>query len=186
MMRTLAAFVALLILPLTLWAHEDTLITLKGKSLVGLPEKYLPAAFDSEEASLTIAGKKLVLPEFLKDVLEEKDAYTLKLSSSWYHEPEIMPPYILIAVTPKGRHFSYRVLVDMDALKILEVEMELWDTDSSMRTIPVDPAFWRDGEGGGKVKILELSDDAKKDGAGKPAPKPKPKPEPKSQGSGKP
>ena len=150
-MKALAAFVAILILPVCLQAHQDTIIELKGKSLQGLPEKFQPASFDAEKASLTIAGKEVLLPRFLRGVLADKDAYELQLASSWYHDPELLPPYISIDVTPKGRHFTYSVLVDMVGMKVLEVEVELKETDSLTRLIPVDPAFWRDGEGGGTI-----------------------------------
>ena len=175
-MKALATFVAILISPLYLQAHQDTIIELKGKSLQGLPEKFQPASFDAEKASLTIAGKELLLPRFLQGVLADKDAYELRLASSWYHEPEILPPYISIKVTPKGRHFTYSVLVNMAEMKVLEVELELKETDSVTRLIPVDPAFWRDGVGGGAVTTYRSPKEVEQAGAGQPATAPESKP----------
>jgi hypothetical protein len=176
-MKALATLAAILFLTNGLQAHSDTLIELKGKSLVGLPERFQPAAFDSEKASLTIAGKELLLPRFLTSVLADKEAYELQLASSWYHDPELLPPYISIDVTPKGRHFTYSVLVDMVGMKILEVEVELKETDSVTRLIPVDPAFWRDGKGGGTITTYRSPKEVEQGGTGQPATRPESKPE---------
>jgi hypothetical protein len=176
-MKALATLAAILFLTNGLQAHSDTLIELKGKSLVGLPERFQPAAFDSERASLTIAGKELLLPRFLTSVLADKEAYELQLASSWYHDPELLPPYISIDVTPKGRHFTYSVLVDMVGMKILEVEVELKETDSVTRLIPVDPAFWRDGKGGGTITTYRSPKEVEQGGTGQPATRPDSKPE---------
>ena len=129
------------------------------------------------EASLTIAGKELLLPRFLTSVLADKDAFELQLASSWYHDPELLPPYISIDVTPKGRHFTYSVLVDMVGMKILEVEVELKETDSVTRLIPVDPAFWRDGKGGGTITTYRSPKEVEQGGTGQPATRPESKPE---------
>lgn len=182
-------------MPIALRAHQDTLISLEGKALVNLPKRFQPASFDANEASLTIAGKPLLLPRFLKSVLEDPKSYDLSIASSWYHDPELLPPYLSIKIAPKGRHFAYSVLVDMSGLRVLKVELELKENDSNTeaipsitRVIPVDPAFWREGKGGCTIETYrsqkEIEQADAEHSASRPGSKPQggDKPQPKSEG----
>lgn len=189
-MKALVTLVVVLIMPIALRAHEDTLISLEGKALVNLPKRFQPASFDANEASLTIAGKQLLLPRFLKSVLGDPKSYDLILASSWYHDPELLPPYISIKIAPKGRHFTYRVLVDMSGLRVLGVELELKETDSNTdaipsitRVIPVDPAFWREGKGGRTIETYPSQREIEQAGTDQPATKPADKSHVKDQPS---
>lgn len=125
-------------------AHSDRIIELKDGKLVGLPEEFQPAALDIGNGVLTIAGKKLEFSRFLKSVFAEPKQYDLKVTSSWYHDTETLPPYISFGITPKGRDYTYKVLVDMKKLVVLEVLLELKETKTSWRLVPIDPARWKD------------------------------------------
>jgi len=124
--------------------------------------------FDTRQALLTIAGRTLRLPGFLKDVMAEEDECELKPVSSWIHDFDKLPPYASINIAPRGGDFSYGVLVNMDEMEILKIELSLKDTHTVTRQIPVDPVYWRGegadmdclllghwGMGNGRVGLLE-------------------------------
>lgn len=179
-MKTLSTLLAVFVLPLSLEAHQDTVITLKGKSLENLPKQFQPASFDTKEASLTIAAKKLVFPDALTSILEAPESYDLRIVSSWYHDPEILPPYISIKITPKGRHFTYSIMVDMNGPKILQVELELNESDKVTRWVPVDPAYWAKTNGK-ETTTTRTKKEVEQDGADQPATVPKLKSEGKEK-----
>lgn len=141
--RALAVLVAFLFIPLCAQAHKDRVLKLEGKLIEGLPTEYQPATLDTSQALLAIAGKELLLPRFLKDAMAGKGGRDLKLTSSWYHTPQILPPYISIDIDRDGRDFSYSVLVDMVEVKILKIELRLKETELITRRIPIDPSYWK-------------------------------------------
>lgn len=49
-MNALATFVATLILPLYLQAHQDAVLEPKGKALIGISDRFQSASFDAEKA----------------------------------------------------------------------------------------------------------------------------------------
>ena len=97
------------------------MIGLNGSNLIGLPKEYQPAKLDLENGILSIAEKKLVFTPFLKNIFVETVRSDIRISSSWYHDPKIMPPYIDLRMTPKGRDFSYHVIVDMKNMVKMKV-----------------------------------------------------------------
>ena len=131
------------------------MIGLNGSNLIGLPTEFQPAKLDLENGILSIAEKKLVFAPFLRNIFVETARSDIRISSSWYHDTKIMPPYIDLRMTPKGRGFSYHVLVDMKNLVILEVELELQISDIDTQSVPIDPRCWKDGVGGGSVRVIQ-------------------------------
>ncbi|MFA6176435.1 MAG: hypothetical protein WC765_07645 [Phycisphaerae bacterium] len=144
-----------LVLAVQLHAHTDTFLEFKDKNLVGLPPEYLPATLDLDKGLLRIASGELEFPPFLKGIFNDPTRHSLKISSSWYHDPEGLPPYINIMVTPKGRDFTYTILIDMKKMLIIEVGLELKESDSLTRLVPIDPNCWKNSEGSGTIEILK-------------------------------
>ena len=149
-MKNLAVIFLTLCLTLMAHAHQDRVITMDGKKLVELPEKFQPATFDVASGVLSIARKELTLTPFLKGLLEEPATYDLEMGASWYHELSDLPPYLSIHIKPKGRDYSYHILIDMAGVKVLEVEVWLegkeTTTHRTTHRVPVDPAEWREGK----------------------------------------
>src|SRR6187401_844455 len=92
-------------------AHEDTLIQLKGTELIGLPGNYAPAELDMKALRLRIGKHELAFPPSVKTLFEQP--YDLRISASWYHRPETLPPYILLHIRPKKKDFSYEILLNL-------------------------------------------------------------------------
>jgi len=137
-------------------AHQDTRLKFEDGKIIGLPEGYLPTSFDVEELSVTIAAKKLILPEVFQRLLRkdvspdpfdgprkfESVPCTYTFSASWYHEslnvdmpPDLrLPPYMLISIFPTGRACHFELLIDMEGLKILRADLQV----GGLGSVPID------------------------------------------------
>ena len=71
----------------------------------------------------------------LKSFFDEP--YDLEVSSSWYHDPDILPPYLSLDIRPKKKNFSYQVLFALDTLRVIEVTVVLRESESTTRLLPV-------------------------------------------------
>ncbi|MBK1882665.1 hypothetical protein JIN85_09570 [Luteolibacter pohnpeiensis] len=124
---------------------------LKNGTLEGLPKVFQPARFDLEKKVLTIGGKDLQLPPVVERLFpdaREEDIfgklqtvegvpYDLTFSASWYHGPSMLPPYLRIRITPKERDFRFEILVDIQAVKLLDAEMIVSLSPNSSQSIPI-------------------------------------------------
>ncbi len=108
------------------FAHQDTIIRLEGKALVGLPSQYSPAELDLEAFRLQIGRRVMQFSPMLRGFFL-RQPYDLKVSASWYHENDYvtLPPYLVLHVTPKGRDYTYRVLLALDTLRLIDVSVDL-------------------------------------------------------------
>ena len=121
--------------PSQLRAHEDTLIQLKGTTLVGLPNDYAPAELDLKAARLRIGKHEMTFSPFLKEFFQQP--HDLRISASWYHEPTILPPYILLHIQPKKKDFSYELLLNLSTLELIQLTVVLRTSDSSTWDLPI-------------------------------------------------
>ncbi len=151
MKHSLLGTFALLIGVTPLSAHQDTVIELKDGKLLDLPEEFQPAAFDLDKKTLIISGKALQFPDSLQalfpddrpvDQLGEPNPvkgipHTLKFSASWYHGPSLLPPYLLITITPNDRDFESEILVDIEAVAFLEARVLLKVSEERTEVVPV-------------------------------------------------
>ncbi len=147
----LVTTLVLMIAVATSAAHTDTPIQLKDGALRGLPKEFLPAAFDLDSKILTVAGKKLQLPDSLIALFPdgrgvdqfgepnpvEGIPYELEFSASWYHGPSLLPPYLLIKITPKDRDFRSEILVDIESVAFLEAHVFLSVSKKRTEVVPV-------------------------------------------------
>jgi hypothetical protein len=103
----------------SLVAHEDTIIRLEGTQLVGLPQQYQPAELDVRAYRIRIRGQTKEFSPWLKSIFDQP--HELRISASWYNY-SILPPYLLLSITPAGKNYTYQILVDMDAVRLIEVK----------------------------------------------------------------
>ena len=120
-------------------AHQDTLIKiglLDGR-LEGLPPAHQPAYLklplaDDGRVVLQLKGRRLELPECLSVLFTKSSRADMVLSASWYHDPKILPPYLLIRLPvrpPLGRGDGYgydydgwHIMLDINRVRVLRVE----------------------------------------------------------------
>jgi hypothetical protein len=149
MRHIIPSLVALVILCSVASAHQDTILKLQDGKIIGLPEKYLPASFDVSELSLSLADKRLVLPEVIRGLLiddtkvdpfADKPSKAIRpckfsFSASWYHgSMSDLPPYILISIVPEGAACRIELLIDMDNPKFLRADLQI----EGMPGVPID------------------------------------------------
>ena len=119
----------------SLFAHEDTIIRLEGTQLIGLPQQYQPAELDVRAYRIRLRGHTKELSPWLKGLFDQP--HKLEISASWYHDSSILPPYLLLRVTPTGRNYSYEILVDMDAIRLIQAKKALRESDTVTTFIPI-------------------------------------------------
>jgi hypothetical protein len=121
------------------FAHVDTGIELKGKTLVGLPSQYSPAELDLEAFRIRIGHHVMEFSPFLSSFFR-RQPYDLQVLASWYHEG---PPYLVLQITPKGRDYSYDVVLSLDTLRLLGLSVDLRSAKEppegfTMQTLPIE------------------------------------------------
>jgi hypothetical protein len=121
---------------LQLHAHQDTLIQLKGTTLLGLPKDYSPAEFDIKASRLRIGKHEMTFSPFLKNFFEQP--HDLRISASWYHDlARTMPPYLLLHIQPKKKNFAYELVLNLRTLEIIELYVVLHTSNSSKWHLPI-------------------------------------------------
>ena len=109
-----------------LLGHQNTVVRLEGKKLVGLPAEYSPAELDLDAFRLRIGRHLMEFTPLLRSFFE-RQPYDLEVSASWYHDDAdgTLPPYIVLQVTPKGRDYSYSVALALDTLRLIDISISL-------------------------------------------------------------
>lgn len=118
-----------------LLAHKDRGIQLKDDKLIGLPTKYTPAEFNSREFRIRIKDHVMTFSPFLKSLFDEP--HDLDISASWYHDTDLLPPYLCLRIRPKNKDFSYGLLLNLDTLDLIELYVTLRESESSERHLPI-------------------------------------------------
>ena len=115
----------------------DQVIELKGTTLVGLPKDYAPAELEMKAFRLRIGKHEMTISPYLKNLFEQP--HDLRITASWNHEPEgILPPYLNLHIQPKGRDYSYKLLLNLDTLDVIEISVILKTSDLKTWELPVE------------------------------------------------
>jgi len=135
--RVWPVLISVLLISISVQAHKDRLITLENECLVGLPNEYQPAQLNLNEGRLRIKNHVMVFPPYIRSLFPE-NRYHLEITSSWYHERSILPPYLSIHIIPDGKDFSYEMLFNMDTLEIIKIEVVIHEAgNTNIRDFPV-------------------------------------------------
>ena len=124
------------------FAHRDTVLKIeKNGTLKRLPEQYLPSVFDQKLLFLQVGKNRLDFPVCLAKYFEFDREYRLKIMSSWYHDNKNLPPYIKLEISPRNA-FQYSLLLELDTLKIINVEIALQHSPNSwsLHLVEIDAA----------------------------------------------
>ena len=174
-MKLLVAFLSLLALSaLPAPAHQDTRLKFEDGKIIGLPEKYQPAAFDLKRQALTLSGKEMPFPPALRRLLTRKiesddpfdDAappeteplpYSYSFAASWYHEMVLsgLPPYLLVTIRPEEGEARFELLIDMDKRALLRAEV----VTKGLGVVPIDLGEKKGIPGKGNIRIPAGSDE---------------------------
>jgi hypothetical protein len=121
--------------PSFLHAHMDQIIEVKGTALVGLPDEYSPAELEMTAFRLRIGKHEMTFSPYLTNFFEE--AYDLRITASWDHGPELLPPYINLHIKPKGKDYSYKLLLNLRTLDLIEFSVVLKTSGSKTWPLPI-------------------------------------------------
>ena len=116
-------------------AHQDRIIELEGRKLVGLPSRYEPAEFDRRTFRITIGNRTKQFSPFLQGLFRQP--HDLEFTASWYHDASGLPPYLSLRILPKGKDYSYQILIDLDALRLIKLEIAIRESETSGRYLPI-------------------------------------------------
>jgi hypothetical protein len=119
----------------SLLAHEDTLIGLETKKLVGLPKEYTPAELDLKDFRIRIKDHAMAFSSLLKSLFDQP--HDLRISASWYHDRKILPPYLLLSIQPKKKDFRYELLLNLDTLALVQLSVVLQESDLTTRHLAI-------------------------------------------------
>jgi hypothetical protein len=119
----------------SLLAHEDTIIGLENKKLVGLPKEYTPAELDLKDFRIRIKDHAMAFSPSLKSFFDQP--HDLRIFASWYHDRQILPPYLLLRIQPKKKDFRYEILLSLDTLALVQLSVVLQESDSTTRRLPI-------------------------------------------------
>jgi hypothetical protein len=75
---------------------------------------------------------------FLRSLFPTEQRFDLMITASWYHTWSSLPPYIVLHIDPKGKDFSYEILLNLDTLDVIRVSVVLKEFDSTTRYVPVE------------------------------------------------
>ena len=111
--------------------HQDTPIKLKKNgTLVGLPEKYSPASFNSSNYILEIGNKTFNIPQCVTGYITELKNPTFSFSASWYHRKpklpdyEPLPDYLSLIVSSSAENQSdVQILFNLETLEVFEINI---------------------------------------------------------------
>ena len=127
-----ACLVISLLLCSSVFAHQDRIITLESNGdLTGLPEQYLPANFNEKTHTLSIAKNTFAMPVCISKYFSFSPDSTLKITSSWYHQRSILPPYINFKISPNDKDYAFSLLIGLDDLAVIEATVTTYFSKNS-------------------------------------------------------
>ncbi|WP_108946471.1 hypothetical protein [Shewanella halifaxensis] len=111
--------ILMLFLAIECAAHEDTILVLEGSTLRGLPSMYEPAFYDQATLTLGVGSTVITFPRCTLEYFDFMGNESLLITASWYHSPELLPPYL--GFGRKG-HMMSAMLFNLDSLELIEDE----------------------------------------------------------------
>ncbi|MCW1913872.1 hypothetical protein OJ996_09820 [Luteolibacter sp. GHJ8] len=123
-------------------AHRDTKLKIAGDQITGLPEQYSPCVILPDKNQLSIKGRVLELPKFLRGILSSKKSvndagdavfevgvpWLMSVSGSWNHDKSdegSLPDYMIIEFHPEGKDYHFRVAVRLEDPVVVGTEVVL-------------------------------------------------------------
>ncbi len=122
----------------TALAHQDRIIEIKGEKLMGLPVEYQPASFSIDKKKISIGSKSVTIPKCIWDLFGDVKPNDLQLSSSWYHDTKLLPPYLLVSIAEDNTKNRFRLLLNLETLKIIKFQKEKRVSSTSWQFINIE------------------------------------------------
>ena len=127
----LVPLIILLFLSFSTFAHVDTKITVsESGELEGLPEEYQASSFDRDNLILSVRGVTFTFPPCVAKYFEVPNA-KFTIGASWYHNTELLPPYIHLNIESEEQGYKYHLLFNLNNLKPIEFRVDIKHTANS-------------------------------------------------------
>lgn len=121
-MKTFLILLSFLFLTTSDILHEDTPLKIDNNgNIIGLPNEYSPAKFDTNKKILRIRNRILLFPKCITHYFDEHKNPKLNLSASWYHSKDIMPYYLNFSISDENSKYTYMIIVNLETLELIEV-----------------------------------------------------------------
>lgn len=102
--------------------HEDTPITVdENGRLVGLPADYQNPVFDLETFTICISDHCIIVPRCVQDYFKSYDNYDINFAASWYHDPDVLPPYLRMSIVTAENPSEIQILLNLKTLEIFQI-----------------------------------------------------------------
>lgn len=118
-MRSILALISISLFAIVANAHEDVGLNVgEDGVLSGLPDEYSPSSVNLKDRVVSVRGSRITIPNCISQNLT--DDFTFTVSSSWYHDFSLLPPYINLNIVPADSDATYRLVFSLDDLSLLE------------------------------------------------------------------
>lgn len=115
--------------------HQDTILHVsKGGEIEGLPQEYRPAYLkvvaeapsQDPRVVLRLGNHVVDFPACISVLFHLPKGQRMRVSASWYHDPESLPFYLVIQLPQRrsewGPISGWSVLIDLKTAELLEVK----------------------------------------------------------------
>ena len=120
-------------------AHQDRIIRLSGEKLEGLPPKYQSASFSIKDRRIVLGPVSVVVPDCIWKRFGTIKEADLSFQASWYHDPSILPPYIMVSIGKAPGKLGYELLLNLDTLAVISFKKAMVEPDgTSYEEIPIE------------------------------------------------
>lgn len=122
-MKILLIIISLLSLSYSIPDHQDTPLEVdKSGNIIGLPEKYQSAKFDFDTRYLRINDAEVTFPDCFEPYFKGSNDNLVYLSASWYHNPEIVPFYLIMELVQEDEEYVYSLMINLETLDFIHLQ----------------------------------------------------------------
>ena len=128
-------------------AHQDRIIRLSGDKFEGLPPKYQTASFSIKDRRIGLGPVSVIVPECIWKRFGNVKEADLRFQASWYHDPSILPPYIMMSIGRTPGKTGYELLLNLDTLAVISFKKITVEPDGTYyEDIPIEASCVSDWE----------------------------------------
>ena len=109
-----------------------------------VPLEFQPLEYLKKEQVIRIGKHRMKLAPYFQSLFPDDEKFEVHFSASWYHDLTLLPPYMLVHIKPSGRQFSYRLLLNLKDLSVIQFSVEVELGGRSTREFPVDLRTWKE------------------------------------------
>ena len=131
--------------------HQDALVKVsRSGQLVALPEEYQPARLHipskqsqhKSNVTLRLGASVVEFPPCISRLFYEVKKRQIRVTASWYHDPELLPYYLVIRLSHERSKHAVRgwsLMIDLETAELLRLsELSITNDGNGQRSEEVD------------------------------------------------